>query len=64
VTLKAEPAVVTAKSVSIKAGTPAVTEPMFNPPTAPEVVVPEIVVEGVILEPVAEYVDPILVAEL
>ena len=53
-TLKAEPAVVTAKSVSIKAGTPAVTEPMFNPPTAPEVVVPEIVVEGVIFEPVAE----------
>jgi hypothetical protein len=50
-TLKAEPAVVTAKSVSIYAGTPEVIEPTFNPPMAPDVVVPEIVVLGVTLEP-------------
>ena len=60
---KADPAVVTVKSVSIKAGTPAVTEPMFSPPMAPEVVVPEIVLLGVTFDPETEYVDPILVAE-
>ena len=56
------PAVVTVKSVSINAGTPAVTEPMFRPPIAPEVVVPEIVLLGVTFDPETEYVDPILVA--
>ena len=60
---KAEPAFVTLKSVSINAGTPAVTEPMFSPPIAPEVVVPEIVLLGVTFDPETEYVDPILVAE-
>jgi len=58
----ADPAVVTVKSVSINAGTPAVTEPMFSPPIAPEVVVPEIVLLGVTFDPETEYVDPILVA--
>ena len=57
------PAVVTVKSVSINAGTPAVTEPTFSPPIAPEVVVPEIVLLGVTFDPETEYVDPILVAE-
>ena len=50
----AEPAVVTVKSVSINAGTPAVTEPMFRPPIAPEVVVPEIVLLGVTFDPETE----------
>ena len=48
------PAVVTVKSVSINAGTPAVTEPMFSPPIAPEVVVPEIVLLGVTFDPETE----------
>ena len=51
---KALPAFVTEKSVSINAGTPAVTEPMFSPPIAPEVVVPEIVLLGVTLDPETE----------
>jgi len=51
---KALPAFVTEKSVSINAGTPAVTEPMFSPPIAPLVVVPEIVLLGVTLDPETE----------
>ena len=50
----ADPAVVTVKSVSIYAGTPAVIEPTFSPPIAPEVVVPEIVLLGVTFEPDTE----------
>jgi hypothetical protein len=50
----ADPAVVTVKSVSINAGTPAVTEPIFSPPIAPDVVVPEIVLLGVTFDPETE----------
>jgi hypothetical protein len=48
----ADPAVVTAKSVSTIAGIPEVTESAVNPPMAPEVVVPPTVVLGVMLLPV------------
>ena len=51
VTEKADPAVVIALSVWIKAGTPAVNDPTFNPPIAPEVVDPPEVTDGVILLP-------------
>ena len=48
---KAEPAVVTALSVCIRAGTPAVKLPTFNPPMALEVVDPPDVTDGVIFDP-------------
>ena len=47
----ADPAVVIALSVCIKAGTPAVKLPTFKPPIAPEVVDPPEVTDGVILLP-------------
>ena len=52
------PAVVTALSVWIIAGTPAVKLPMFNPPIAPEVVDPPLVTDGVMFVPDIEYVVP------
>ena len=52
------PAVVTALSVWIIAGTPAVKLPMFNPPIAPDVVDPPEVTEGVMFVPDIEYVVP------
>lgn len=48
---KADPAVVTALSVWIIAGTPAVKLPTFNPPIAPEVVEPPEVTDGVMFVP-------------
>ena len=45
------PAVVTALSVWIIAGTPAVKLPMLSPPTAPDVVDPPDVTLGVMLVP-------------
>ena len=48
---KADPALVIALSVCIKAGTPSVNDPTFKPPMAPEVVEPPEVTEGVILLP-------------
>ena len=55
---KADPDVVTALSVWIIAGTPAVILPMFNPPIAPDVVDPPDVTEGVMFVPDIEYVVP------
>ena len=55
---KADPDVVTALSVWIIAGTPAVILPMFNPPIAPDVVDPPEVTEGVMFVPDIEYVVP------
>ena len=55
---KADPDVVIALSVCIRAGTPAVKLPTFNPPIAPEVVLPPEVTEGVMLLPDIEYVVP------
>ena len=55
---KAEPAVVTALSVCIRAGTPAVKLPKFKPPICCAVVDPPLVTEGVILLPDIEYVVP------
>ena len=52
------PAVVTALSVWIIAGTPAVKLPMFNPPIAPDVVDPPLVTDGVMFVPDIEYVVP------
>ena len=64
VTLKADPLVVTDLSVCIRAGTPEVKLPRFNPPIAPEVVDPPEVTEGVILLPLRLYVVPnLLVTE-
>ena len=51
VRLKADPAVVTALSVCIKAGTPAVNEPTLSPPICPAVVDPPEVTDGVTLLP-------------
>ena len=51
---KADPDVVTALSVCIIAGTPAVKLPIFNPPIAPAVVDPPLVTDGVILLPLIE----------
>ena len=61
---KADPAVVTALSVCIMAGTPAVKLPMFNPPIAPAVVDPPLVTEGVMFVPDIEYVVPNLLVTL
>jgi len=47
----AEPALVIALSVCIKAGTESVNDPTFKPPIAPEVVDPPEVTDGVILLP-------------
>ena len=55
---KADPAVVTTLSVCIRAGTPSVKLPKFNPPIAFAVVDPPLVTEGVILLPDNEYVVP------
>ena len=55
---KADPAVVTALSVCIMAGTPAVKLPIFNPPIAPDVVDPPLVTDGVMFVPDIEYVVP------
>ena len=55
---KADPALVIALSVWIKAGTPSVNDPTFNPPIAPEVVDPPEVTDGVMLLPDNEYVVP------
>ena len=55
---KADPAVVTALSVCIMAGTPAVRLPIFNPPIAPDVVDPPLVTDGVMFVPDIEYVVP------
>ena len=51
VRLKADPAVVIALSVCIRAGTPAVKLETLSPPIAPEVVLPPEVTEGVMLLP-------------
>ena len=51
---KLDPAVVTALSVWIMAGTPAVKLPIFRPPIAPEVVDPPDVTLGVMFVPVIE----------
>ena len=64
VRLNADPAVVIALSVCIKAGTPAVKLPTFNPPIAPDVVEPPEVTEGVMLLPDIEYVVPSLLVTL
>ena len=48
---KADPALVIALSVCIKAGTESVNDPTFKPPIAPEVVDPPEVTDGVILLP-------------
>ena len=55
---KLEPAVVTALSVCIRAGTPAVKLPTFKPPIDPDVVDPPLVTDGVMFVPVIEYVVP------
>ena len=55
---KADPDVVTALSVCIMAGTPAVRLPIFKPPIAPAVVDPPLVTDGVIFVPDIEYVVP------
>ena len=55
---KADPAVVIALSVWIRAGTPAVNDPTFNPPIAPDVLLPPDVTLGVILLPLRLYVVP------
>ena len=55
---KADPAVVIALSVCMRAGTPSVSEPRLSPPIAPEVVDPPLVTDGVILFPLKEYVVP------
>ena len=60
----AEPALVIALSVCIKAGTESVNDPTFNPPIAPEVVDPPEVTEGVILFPLKLYVVPNLFVTL
>ena len=61
---KADPALVIALSVCIKAGTESVNDPTFNPPIAPEVVDPPEVTLGVILLPLRLYVVPnLLVTE-
>ena len=52
------PAVVTALSVCIRAGTPAVKLETLSPPIAPEVVDPPAVTDGVMLLPDIEYVVP------
>ena len=51
---KADPDVVIALSVCIRAGTPAVSELTFSPPIAPDVVLPPDVTEGVIFDPLKE----------
>ena len=48
---KADPAVVIALSVCMRAGTPSVSEPRLSPPIAPEVVDPPLVTDGVMLLP-------------
>ena len=58
VKLKADPAVVIALSVWIKAGTPLVRLERLSPPIAPEVVDPPLVTDGVMLLPDIEYVVP------
>ena len=58
VRLNAEPAVVIALSVCIRAGTPAVKLETLSPPIAPEVVDPPLVTDGVMLLPDIEYVVP------
>ena len=61
---KADPAVVIALSVCMRAGTPSVREPRLSPPIAPEVVDPPLVTDGVILLPLRLYVVPnLLVTE-
>ena len=55
---KADPAVVIALSVCIRAGTPSVREPTFSPPMALEVVDPPDVTDGVIFDPLRLYVVP------
>ena len=64
VRLKADPAVVIALSVCIRAGTPAVKLETLSPPIAPEVVEPPEVTEGVMLLPDIEYVVPSLLVTL
>ena len=64
VKLNADPALVIALSVCIKAGTPSVNDPTFNQPIAPDVVDPPEVTEGVILFPLRLYVVPNLFVTL